>query len=445
MSASDLDSLPQTLRLKSHPSARDRCTSAVTFSPGTILLSVPALVTVLLPAQKGHRCDACNRQPQNQSLKRCTGCASYWYCDTICQNVHWKTQHRKMCKDYNLYYASSRFQNLQAHERMDALLLSTLCARMSQLELGRDSSISTFLSLLPGPIEIDPPSICGRYSISADQIKSLYSRFGNNNFSMHSHFNVFGHGIFPLASRLFNHSCMPNAAVKYILSPSQLVRMEIVALRQIMPDEEICIPYIDPALLQTRAQIFELTYGFNCNCTSCTFLGILGRIPDPPKNDPELQNLTNMLEEFVRNMGEISVLQTGQSRGFPSQLLCVFHETFLGDLSEKFSASSHEGPYDIALKAGTTLTALYRLIYPSNYPQIGIHLLEMAKTAWNQWMQANSDDEAPKALALQALTLARGILTVFGSEGDEHNGPLLEIQTLGHLLQRRDRHSGTET
>jgi hypothetical protein len=74
-------------------------------------------------------------------------------------------------------------------------------------------------------------------------------------------------------------------------------------------------------------------------------------------------------------MGDTSPLQMGRSDSFPLQLRCVFHETFLGNLSEKFSASSHDGPYDIALEVGTTLTALHRLIYPQNYPQIGSFFL----------------------------------------------------------------------
>ncbi|KAK7469251.1 hypothetical protein VKT23_003737 [Stygiomarasmius scandens] len=344
-----------------------------------------------------------------------------------------------MCKDYNAYCASPRFQSLQEHEKMDALLLSAFCAHMALLlEPDENPSVSTFLSLLPGPTEIEPPPRCGGYAFSADQLKSFYSRFGNNNFSMHSHFNVFGHGIFPLASRLFNHSCMPNAAAKYVLTSSQSVRMEVVALRKIMPGEEICVPYLDPALLQTRAQVFELTYGFTCKCTSCTFLGSVGRIPNPPKDGLELKSISTALEHFVREMGEVSVFQTGRSEGFPPQLLCVLHETFLCDLSERFSAASHEGLYDVALEAGTTLTALYRLIYPPNYPQIGMHLLEVAKTAWNYSVQTDPTDKALNNLAQEALTLARSILTVFGSEGDEYDGPLVEIQTLSNLLSPLD-------
>jgi len=57
----------------------------------------------------------------------------------------------------------------------------------------------------------------------------------------------------------------------------------------------------------------------------------------------------------------------------PRKLLCVFHESYLANLSETFSKASHGGAHDLALDVGVTLLALYVLIYPPNYPQIGEH------------------------------------------------------------------------
>ena len=70
-------------------------------------------------------------------------------------------------------------------------------------------------------------------------LDELYSRFGNNNFAIHSHLVSMAHGIFPLASRLFNHSCIPNAAATYIFTESEPVRMDVVALREIKEEEEV--------------------------------------------------------------------------------------------------------------------------------------------------------------------------------------------------------------
>jgi SET and MYND domain-containing protein len=80
------------------------------------------------------------------------------------------------------------------------------------------------------PIKPPPP---------VDLVNEIYSRLGNNNFVVHSHLTGVGHGVFPFTSRLFNHSCVPNAVAKYRFSQGRSVAGEIVALRDIHPDEEV--------------------------------------------------------------------------------------------------------------------------------------------------------------------------------------------------------------
>lgn len=55
----------------------------------------------------------------------------------------------------------------------------------------------------------------------------------------------------------------------------------------------------------------------------------------------------------------------------PKSLYPLLHPDYLPALSEKFSKASHEGQYDVALSAGHTLLALYTVLYPPNFPQIG--------------------------------------------------------------------------
>jgi SET and MYND domain-containing protein len=56
---------------------------------------------------------------------------------------------------------------------------------------------------------------------------------------------------------------------------------------------------------------------------------------------------------------------------FPQSLHPALRESYLADLSERFGRASHEGQAEAALESGLTLLALYLLIYPLNYPQIG--------------------------------------------------------------------------
>jgi hypothetical protein len=159
------------------------------------------------------------------------------------QIKQWKSHHKKICKSYYQFASSDHFQSLTSHEKLDSILLTQLLCQFTSTATQDDdecSPISIFRSLLPGPDCVGGiPSLTLDTSLPAGLVDDLYSRFGNNNFAIHSHLTSVGHGIFPLASRLFNHSCVPNAAAKYIFSPIDSVRMEVVALRDIDPDEEV--------------------------------------------------------------------------------------------------------------------------------------------------------------------------------------------------------------
>jgi hypothetical protein len=139
---------------------------------------------------------------------------------------------------FNKYTSSLSFQALAAHEKLDALLLSHLVAQLDGVD-ANDDRLTDIISLLPGPVELALPPIVYSSRIAESVVREMYSRFGNNNFVIHSHLTTFGHGIFPLASRLFNHSCLPNAAAKYILSPSNPPKMEVIAIRDIALGEEV--------------------------------------------------------------------------------------------------------------------------------------------------------------------------------------------------------------
>ncbi|KAF8424445.1 hypothetical protein L210DRAFT_3568075 [Boletus edulis BED1] len=404
---------------------------------------------MLLPREKGRRCDFCHSlAPQDHGrLQRCTRCASYWYCDAKCQSLHWRT-HKKYCKHVNAFCVSRQFDQLESHSKLDALLLThvlaELSARRTETKEGDDLDVLMFVSLLPGPVEgIDAPPTCP-LSTSHRPVQTaseLFVRCGNNNFSIHSHLTTIAHGVFPLASRLFNHSCVPNAVAKYRIAHAKEAVIEIVALRDIVPGEEICIPYVDPALVETRQQMFRFTYGFACSCPSCAaFKRIDTSQPAPDKAG--LESLGTSLRKFVFQDPRPDITRLPSSpvnlETVPVEISPIFRESCLTSLCESFSAFSHDGPFESALEVGLTILAFYVVIYPPNYPQIGMHLLEMAKTAWNAFitMEGAETQLSGLELLLQVrayLGLSQQIWVVIGPEGDE-GGPLAEIQVLERLL-----------
>ena len=161
------------------------------------------------------------------------------------QNLHWHENHKRLCKRIYQFSHSTAFQKLEKHERMDSLLLTHLLAHLSTLEAPYSSEQSKqqalFQSLLSGPLDISLPPYCPIKPPppSDDFVANLFFRFGNNNFTIHSHLNSIAHGIFPLASRLFNHSCVANAACKYVLTSGSTVAMEVVALKAVPAGAEV--------------------------------------------------------------------------------------------------------------------------------------------------------------------------------------------------------------
>ncbi|KAF5360478.1 hypothetical protein D9756_005029 [Leucocoprinus leucothites] len=435
------------VELTSHPAARSQARATQAISAGSIIISVPAFAFALLDAEKGQRCDVCfRRSHETRHLKKCTGCASYYYCDADCQMVHWNMEHKRICRIYNKMDALVGSRQLAQHERMDVLLLSHFLARIGpraptdsdKATSGDDEPLSTFVSLLPGPnspsqiVDMIPRSLNRQQELT----RKIYARFHNNNFTVHSHMTTIGHGVFPLASRLFNHSCMPNAAPRYILTPAKPPLMEVVALRDIDIGEEVCVPYLDPALTQARHQIFQYTYGFICECNSCTALRSLSPIPEVPQSQDAVVTIGEALRHYAgmeKTLGQ--ALPAPSLVNLPVTLRCALHESYMEQLSGQFSKAAHEGQYSIAIESGATLLVLYLLIYPRNYPQIGLHLLELAKTRWNALISSAAPSEAAEAEAQVRVTLshARQILAVYGREGDE-NGPLDELQNLEGLL-----------
>ena len=89
----------------------------------------------------------------------------------------------------------------------------------------------------------------------------------------------------------------------------------------------------------------------------------------------ELSTLGRRLRDFVDiDFQRGPCLPIRPIESTPPALYPVLREEYLTRLSSTFSESSHQGQYNLAIDSGMTLLALYVLIYPSNYPQIGEYI-----------------------------------------------------------------------
>lgn len=78
-----------------------------------------------------------------------------------------------------------------------------------------------------------------------------------------------GSGMYLTQSKI-NHSCNPNAEIRFPYSNNIL---QVVALRDINPDEEICISYLDDCQINrsrhSRQKYLQENYLFLCECIKC--------------------------------------------------------------------------------------------------------------------------------------------------------------------------------
>lgn len=125
-------------------------------------------------------------------------------------------------------------------------------------------------------------------------------------------------------------------------------------------------------MMQSRQQIFEFSYGFRCTCRSCQFLAGLDHAPMAPRDEPHRSAIARALREYTGITPVNIRLRNEVPASVPAILSDAFHEDFLTHLSNAFGEASHAGRYHDALDSGLSVLALYSLIYPANYPQIGM-------------------------------------------------------------------------
>lgn len=121
--------------------------------------------------------------------------------------------------------------------------------------------------------------------------------------------------------------------------------------------------------------MFRFTYGFTCTCSSCTAFKLLDASWSVPDRE-ELGSLGTSLCEFVFPDQFPDAIRLPTSpvnlETVPFEILRIFRESCLTSLCESFSIFSHDGPFETALEIGLIVLAFYVVIYPPNYPQIGV-------------------------------------------------------------------------
>ncbi|OAX40443.1 SET domain-containing protein [Rhizopogon vinicolor AM-OR11-026] len=258
---------------------------------GSVIISLRPHSFALASQYLDSHCSACAAAP-NSGLLRCTGCRTVWYCNATCQKNDWLL-HRLECSALVNWAKSAPSKSLSVPSDAVRCLGRILWQKERK---GFDSSWSKEIdalqshlhSLQPRVVEnnthlahslvrylgLSSPGELSKFGISsAGDLTDLISRFVTNTFALTSpSLTPVGVSVSPLVA-LFNHSCDPDAVIVFPRSSQNSAeepRMQVIALKNISPHEEILTSYIDTTLPRSlRQAALQDTYDFICQCKLC--------------------------------------------------------------------------------------------------------------------------------------------------------------------------------
>ncbi|TFK25868.1 SET domain-containing protein [Coprinopsis marcescibilis] len=271
-----------------------------------------------------------NDDGRSAPLKRCTNCKTVVYCDAKCQSKDWSI-HKSECAALRRWFTkppggppteepgpplpsssssssspplsttSEDDSDVQIQPPNDAIrALGRILWRKQKLgkdnvwvkeieslqshrtDISKDptSSDSELYARLAHSLihylGVTSPQELGTYGInSAADLLDLVSRFITNTFAITTPtLTPIGACVSPLVA-LINHSCDPNAVVVFPRGGGEKRReheplMEVVAIKEIRPGDQIFTSYIDTTLPRSlRRKVLKETYHFICKCPLC--------------------------------------------------------------------------------------------------------------------------------------------------------------------------------
>ncbi|KAL0228176.1 hypothetical protein RCL1_004319 [Eukaryota sp. TZLM3-RCL] len=247
--------------------------------PGQVLLSAPTFAKTVLSDLRGVVCDFCfSRSRTNTMFMRCSRCKSAFYCSVHCQRLHYEV-HKLECK-------TSALQRLLARTS-DPLALLTLRVvlrrELPPFGLTNEGTFEEVLNLssadvLGGISSTRLDSLCSYIgqalpeAYSSSKIKKILKRIACNAFTItDEELKPLGVGLYPPASYV-NHSCDPNSC--FLFKGTQIT---LISLKELNPGDEITVNYVELAEpLSRRRETIMKQYSFICRCQRCTSADISG-------------------------------------------------------------------------------------------------------------------------------------------------------------------------
>ncbi|KAJ8073401.1 hypothetical protein PM082_011676 [Marasmius tenuissimus] len=242
---------------------------------------------------------ACSAHEENQgSLRRCTKCRIVRYCNSECQTTDWSI-HKLECAALQRW-----FQAAEGVDRPPGDAVRCVARLLWRRQKRRDSvwakeidSMQSHRIVVTKGDQIDtkhiedqtqlahslvqflgvaaPQELAEQFAInSAGELVDIISKFATNTFTLSDpSLTPIGACVSPAAA-LLNHSCDPNVVAVFPGNDSNNKKgqplLEIVAIRDIKPGEQLLTAYVDTTLpTPLRQKALKETYFFTCYCHLC--------------------------------------------------------------------------------------------------------------------------------------------------------------------------------
>lgn len=330
---------------------------------------------------------------RRETLLRCSQCKMARYCNITCQKQAW-SGHKRECKCLQSLLPRIPTDSVRLAARLIFALLSpsknsseelyTLEeheSHLSSMSEQKKQGLSQLASMLQLYLQQEVPDLAqGMTSAlppSCQEPLNLIAKVTSNCFTISDgELQEIGVGLYPSLS-LLNHDCRPNCVMVF-----EGIKLRLRAVRDINPEEELTISYIETlSLTEDRQRQLEDQYHFTCHCQRCdsqdtdrlmlsgeeaTCLLLKEALPklEGLRAESDWQALLESCRHLLSTVGG----------DMPEENLYKLRMTDMA-----VDASIQLGHWEEAVGYGEKTLPAYRQYYPDPHPVHGVQLMRVGK------------------------------------------------------------------
>uniref|UniRef100_A0A673BQC2 [histone H3]-lysine(4) N-trimethyltransferase n=1 Tax=Sphaeramia orbicularis TaxID=375764 RepID=A0A673BQC2_9TELE len=310
-----------------------------------------------------------------ETLLRCSQCKMARYCNITCQKQAWSV-HKTECKCLRSLLPRIPTDSVRLAARLIFALVNVWSHSLFQLFSYSKHKSGILVKM--SKLNIFPLSLIFAHS-----------------FSLFSIFLLFLHPIFISPSgpvcpsflssycflfyslSLLNHDCRPNCVMVF-----EGTKLQLRAVREINPEEELTISYIETlSLTEDRQRQLEEQYHFTCHCQRCGCKDTDGLMVSGEEVSwrPMMESLSRLDELKAESNWQVLLesckhLLSAASSVVPDENLYKLRVT-----DAALDACIHLGYWEEALGLGLRTLPVYRQYYPDPHPVHGVQLMRVGK------------------------------------------------------------------